>query len=990
MFTRKKFFIVLISIFSALSIITLIAGCSKNVSQPVAKAPQPEVDPYPYESVEGDPLNARIYTLDNGLRVYMTVYKDAPRIQTAIAVRVGSKNDPVETTGLAHYLEHLLFKGTDEYGTIDFAKEKVLIDQVIDLFEVYRTTTDTLARKEIYQQIDSLSYEASKYAIAGEYDKMLSSIGTKGTNAFTGNEQTVYINDIPSNQIEKWLKIESERFRDPVIRLFHTELEVVYEEKNRSMDNDRRKLSEALDTALYQKHPYGTQTTLGHVEHLKNPSIQNVINYFNTYYVPNNMAICLSGDFDPDSMIRMIDATFGQFEPSEVPPFIPPREDPIAEPIFKEVIGPDMESVLIGFRFPGAKSKEADLLLVTDYILMNSVAGLIDLNLKQKQKVIGPYSYTSIQNDYSKHVLGGRPRQGQSLEEVKDLLLSQIDLIKKGEFSDWLPSAVVNNLKMDQIRGYESNWGRAAAFMNAFIEDIPWEEYVNELAELEKITKADIVSFANQYYGDNYVVAYKRTGEDKNVKKIVKPPITPIELNRQAQSDFIKNISQIKSREILPVFIDFDELIEETKIKGDIHIYYKKNVENDLFNLVYLVDMGSNHDLVLRAAVQYLPYLGTSKYTPEEFKQELYKLGCSFNVWTGEDRIQIRLSGLTENFEAGVKLFEHLLADAQPNQEALTNLTKDILKNRADQKLNKGVILNAGMFNYGVYGKVSPFTNKLGEEELHALSPEQLIGKIKDITSYPHRVLYYGPHELGALASALSTLHNTPEKYKDIPEPKTFAELPTEENKIFYCDYDMKQVEIIMLSKSVPYKKENIAIRSLFNEYYGGSMASVVFQTLRESKALAYSVYGSYYTPRKKEDSHYIFSYIGTQADKLKEAMDGMFDLLNDMPQSDISFNDSKEAILGQIKTERITKDAILYRYESQKRMGNEDRDIRKDIYEQLPALKMQDLMAFFEQYIKDKQYTILVLGDTEKLDLATLENFGSVKELSLEEIFGY
>lgn len=990
MFTRQKHLGALFLIFSALLIIALIAGCSKTVTKPVSKAPKPETDPYPYRTVEGDPLNARIYTLGNGLRVYMTVYKDAPRIQTAIAVRVGSKYDPAETTGLAHYLEHLLFKGTDEFGTIDYAKEEVLIDQVIDLFEVYRATADTLDRKKIYHQIDSLSYEASKYAIAGEYDKMLSSIGATGTNAFTGNEQTVYINNIPSNQIEKWLEIEAERFKDPVMRLFHTELEVVYEEKNRSMDNDRRKLSEALDSGIFQKHPYGTQTTLGDTEHLKNPSIQNVINYFNTYYVPNNMAICLSGDFDPNSMIRMIDATFGKFEPKEVPPFVPPREDPITGPIAKEVIGPDMESVLIGFRFPGVKSKEADLLLITDYILMNSVAGLIDLNLKQKQKVIGPYSYTSIQNDYSKHVLGGRPRQGQTLEEVKDLLLSQIDLIKKGDFPDWLPSAVVNNLKLDQIRSFEDNWGRTVAFLNAFIEDTPWQQYINKLTELEKITKADIVAFANKYYGDNYVVAYKRTGEDKNVKKIVKPPITPVELNRQAQSDFIKHISKIATREIHPVFIDFNELIGRADIQGKIPIFYKKNVENELFSLLYLVDMGSNHDLILRSAVQYLPYLGTSKYTPEEFKKELYKLGCSFNVWTSDDRIQVSLSGLTENFEAGVRLFEHLLADAQPNQEALENLIKDILKNRADQKLNKNVILNAGMFNYGVYGKDSPFTNKLSEGELHALTPQQLIAKIKSITNYTHRILYYGPHELDELVSALSGLHYVSAEFNDIPKPKKFVEQPTEENKILICDYDMKQVEIIMLSKSVPYKKDNIAVRTLFNEYYGGSMASVVFQTLRESKALAYSVYGSYYTPRKKEDSHYIFSYIGTQADKLKEAMDGMFDLLNNMPQSEISFSDSKEAILEQIKTERITKEAILHRYESQKRMGNEGRDIRKDIYEQLPSLEMQDLLAFFDQYIKAKKYTILVLGDKEKLDIAALQNFGSVKELSLEEIFGY
>ena len=274
-----------------------------------------------YEFVENDPLNARIYTLDNGLKVYLSSYDDAPRVQTSIAIKAGSKNDPADATGLAHYLEHMLFKGTDKYGSLDYKQEKVLLDKIEDLYEEYRTVdmTDTLNRDLIWRQIDSISGEAAKLCIANEYDKMLSGIGAKGTNAYTSNEKTVYINDIPSNQIEKWLKIEAERFRMPVFRLFHTELETVYEEKNRSLDSDGSKMFEGLMSGLFPNHQYGTQTTIGTINHLKNPSLKEIRKYFNKYYVPNNMAICMSGDFDYDEVINLIDKYFGVFERKDNP-----------------------------------------------------------------------------------------------------------------------------------------------------------------------------------------------------------------------------------------------------------------------------------------------------------------------------------------------------------------------------------------------------------------------------------------------------------------------------------------------------------------------------------------------------------------------------------------------------------------------------------------------------------------------------------------------
>jgi predicted Zn-dependent peptidase len=475
---------------------------------------------YTYQSVPDDPLKARIYKLSNGLTVYMTVYKDAPRIQTYIATRAGSKNDPADATGLAHYLEHMLFKGTDKYGALDYEKEKPLLDKIEQMYEVYRKTTDTRERKDLYRQIDSISGVAAKYAIANEYDKMMAAIGAKGTNAYTSVEQTVYVNDIPSNQLEKWLTIEAERFRAPVLRIFHTELEAVYEEKNRGLDNDGYKMYEALFAGLFQKHTYGTQTTIGTIEHLKNPSITRIKEYYEKYYNPNNMAICLSGDFDPDEAIKLIDARFGKLGSKPVPQFVPAKEDPLTQPVVKEVYGPEAETMFMGFRFAGAGTKDADIITLVDKLLYNGTAGLIDLNLNQQQKVLAANSGVELMKDYSVHVLAADPREGQSLEEAKDLLLSQINLIKKGEFSDDLLKAVITDLKLQQTKAYEKNYARADAFVTAFILGAEWKDQVSRISRLSKITRQEIIDFVMSWYTSGQ----ERTNLFRKWKSLRSPP----------------------------------------------------------------------------------------------------------------------------------------------------------------------------------------------------------------------------------------------------------------------------------------------------------------------------------------------------------------------------------------------------------------------------------------------------------------------------------
>ncbi len=943
-----------------------------------------------FEYALNDPYKARIYTLKNGLKVYMSVYKNAPRIQTYIAVKAGSKNDPATATGLAHYLEHMVFKGTDKFGTKDFAKESAEITKIENLYEVYRQTKDDAKRKQIYHQIDSISGVAAKYAIANEYDKMLAGIGGQGTNAFTSFDQTVYVNDIPSNQLENFLKIEAERYRKPVLRLFHTELEAVYEEKNRGLDNDNSKLWEAIFSGLFKNHTYGTQTTIGTIEHLKNPSMKEIMKYYNANYVPNNMAICLSGDFDPDATIKLIEKNFGSMPSKPVAPYKFEKEAPITQKIVKEVVGPDAANLAMAWRFSGSGSKDADMITLINMLLSNGRAGLFDLNLNQQQKVLNSGSYAYVLKDYGTHILFAEPKEGQTLEEAEKLLYGQLELLKKGEFPDWLISAAITDLKLQKTKELENNQSRAMAFVEAFTNDMKWQQSVNSVERLSKITKQEVMDFVKANYNENnYVVVYKKTGEDVNIQKVEKPQITPVEVNREDQSPFVKNLLGAKTAELQPKFIDYDKDIMKTTMNANIPIVYSQNTENQLFDLYYAFDMGSNNDKLLPVAIDYISYLGTSKMSPAEVQQEFYKLGCSFNVFNSDNQTWVSLTGLNENFEKATRLFESLFADPKVDEATLKNLVSDILKKRSDAKQDKRTILQKMMVNYAKYGASNPATNVLSEEELTKLQTTQISNFIRSLMSYQHQILYYGPKLVGDVKEVLNTVHGVPVAgLKAVPAETNFA-LQAFNNTVYVVDFDMKQAEIVILTEGEKYTPENIPLINMYNEYFGGGMSSVVFQDLRESKALAYSCYSTYRAPQNPKLPYYNFSYIGSQADKLPEAMAGMMNLLNNVPKSEIAFGTAKESILQSIKTQRINKADILFDYLHAEKFGLKT-DVRKDIYSKVTSMTYDDVKKFQDERIKNKPASILVLGKKDMLDIKTLEKYGTVKYLTLKDVFGY
>jgi len=944
---------------------------------------------YAYRYVTNDPLQARVYTLSNGLTVLLSANHKEPRIAVRIAVRAGSNTDPRDHTGLAHYLEHLLFKGTDQFGTLAWTKEKPLLDKIDGLYEEYNSTKDPVRRRAIYHRIDSVSGLASHYAIANEYDKLMADIGSQGSNAHTWLEETVYEEDIPSGAMDKFLAVQAERFRNPILRLFHTELEAVYEEKNRGLDNDGVKMNEAMNAALFPTTNYGQQTTIGTVSDLRNPSLRAIRAYYHQYYVPNNMAVIMAGDFDPDSLIRKIDQAFAYMRPSPVQGYEHAPERDLTAPVVRTIYGPSAENVRIAFRTPALNTRDAVVLDLISSIFSNDKAGLLDLNLNKQQKLQGAQAELEQYKDYGVMLFAGSPRQGQTLEQVRDLLLQQIELLKKGQFDDSLVRAIVANGKLGLLEGLQRNDARVGALMEGFIlhRDTLWDHDIALLDEQARIGKDEIVSVANRYLRNNYVLLYKRKGVDKNVVKVGKPPITPVETNTGKQSPFVKRIEAMPVTTVSPQWLDFSTGIVRAKA-GIANVLYVPNKENDLFHLYYRLDMGSWNNRLLPMAAQYLQYLGTAAHPTAEISRAFYSIACNFSVNATTETTTISITGLQENFGRAVALFEEVMRQCLPDSIALVALKDRLEKSRANNKLNKQAIMQ-GLISYARYGPKNPFNSGLTSEELRALKPEDLTGILHSLLDHPHTIIYYGPLGVDSFTRAITTMHPLPAAWVPYQEKVRFPFAEQSSNRVLFADYDMVQAEICWIRNSEGYDVRKEAVVDLFDNYFGGNMGSVVFQTLRESKALAYSTFASYETPSKKEDPFFILAYIGCQADKLNEAIDGMNALLNDLPVSEKGFDLAKTGEKKDIETERYTGDEIVFAWLGDQEKGL-DYDRRKGEYGQLDSLTMDDVKKFHQQEIAGKAYTYCVVASQKRIKPEDLKKRGELKTLTLQEIFGY
>jgi len=943
-----------------------------------------------YEQVAGDLTKTRIYTLDNGLKIYLSVNKEKPRIQTYIAVRTGSKNDPAETTGLAHYLEHLMFKGSLQFGTNNPTAEAPLLDEIEQRYEAYRKLTDPQARKQAYHEIDSVSQVAAQYFIPNEYDKLMAAIGAKGTNAFTSDDVTCYTEDIPSNEIENWAKIQADRFQHMVIRGFHTELEAVYEEYNIYLTDDGDKIFSALGKKLTPTHPYGTQTTIGTQDHLKNPSITNIKNYFNKWYVPNNVAICMAGDFDPDKTVAILEKYFGMWKPgADVRQPVFPVQRPLTAPADTTVIGQQAEQVWMGWLAKKASDLQCDTLEVIGDMLSNGKAGIFDLNLNQQMKVQMAGGGVQTGQDYSKFLLIGMPKPGQTLEEVRQLMLAELDNLKKGNFSDDLLPSVINNKKLSYQQALDDNLWRVRQHMNAFINGESWQQHTEQIDRISHMTKQQIVDFANRFFTNGYATVFKNQGIDTLQKKIDKPAITPIPTNRDMISQFVKDIQNGKVEPIEPQFVDFKRDLTVTKTKKKLPLLYKQNTDNQLFNLTFRYDFGHEDDNRYAIVRDYLDYVGTDKLSAADIKQQFYKLACNYSVNVHADILNISLSGLDENMVPALQLMEQVLRNAKADKESYDQFVALTLKGRNDAKSDQRTCFDY-LYYYGAYGPHNHRRADMTEQQLRQADPQQLLDLLKGLSGMQHTVLYYGPKTEQQLSAILDKEHKTAKRLAPVPQGEPYTTQQTPQNEVWIAPYDAKNIYMRMYHNEgrATNMDEEATIR-LFNEYYGGGMNGIVFQELREARGLAYSASALYARVSKKDQKEYYVTNIITQNDKMMDCVRQFHQILDTIPQSEAAFRIAKDAVQKQLASQRITKFGVISHYLNMQRLGL-DYDLNAKVYRDLQQLTLTDIVRFEQQQMAHKPYRYLILGDEKELDIPSLEKMAPIRRLTLEEIFGY
>jgi len=930
----------------------------------------------------GDPLEVSIHRLANGLTVYLSPNKGEPRVSARIAVRAGSKNDPADSTGMAHYLEHMLFKGTARLGTLDYEKERPHLERIRALYEDLFKTSDEARRAKIYQAIDAANISASSQAVPNEFDRFYRSIGAEGLNAFTSDEQTMYVVSVPANRLEAWARMESERFKSPVFRLFQTEIETVYEEKNRSLDDAERIIGDELENRLFKRHPYGQQPTLGSMEHLKNPSLAKMYAFYDRWYAPNNMAIALSGDFDRAATLELIKAHFGGWTPRALPE-LPKWElpGPKGEETYEVKYEAEQKVAMAWLTVPHSHP-DADALMVMDMIVDNAAAGLFNLRLNQAQKVKASGSYPSMRNDAGSWNAWALPKKGQTPEQARALLLESIEALKAGDFSEEDVAAVITNFELGEKSLPESNESRVGLMAGSFVAVEPWERTLGRLDRLRKITKADVVRAANKYLGADRIVVYRRDAKIE-APKMSKPVFTKIEIDPSRESAFMKEILAVPARPLEPRWLVAGRDYQITPIEGG-RLYTAKNPYNDLFTLSFYYDRGARHARGLCLAVNLLTLAGAGPLSADEFKKKLFSLGTSLTYSCGEQDTSVHLTGLDRNLWPSLELMTQRFDYTNIEPGTLGKMIEVELGAREDEKKDPGSVHYA-LGELASRGSDSGVLRRLTNAEFKALNEPHMKALIRDFMLHPARVAYVGnraPAEIGKLIG-------TGRRLSPLAKRARYKLLRPAAPRMLFTHRDMVQAQVGLFAADETFDPERVVDYNFYSQYMGGDMSSVIFQEVRESRALAYSASGGHTTVTQKGDDTQLWGQLECQADKTPEAVKLMASLFLDFPASEKRFQETAKAI-----EESYRASPTPFRWIPSTVIGWEDQgltggDPGPKRFARTKTYTLAELQGFARRF-KTKPLTVWILGHRDRVAVDQLKAFGGFEEKPLDALFPY
>ena len=928
-----------------------------------------------------DAMGVSVHRLPNGLTVYLSPNKGEPRVSVRIAVRAGSKNDPSDSTGMAHYLEHMLFKGTTRLGTLDYEKERPHLDRIRELYEELFKTKDEAGRAKIYKEIDAVNGLAAKSAVPNEIDRFYRSIGATKVNAHTSHENTVYQVSIPANRLEAWASLESERFKNPVFRLFQTEIETVYEEKNRRDDSAESILHDEVEKRLFKFHPYG-QEIIGSLEHLKNPSLSKMYAFYESWYAPNNMAIALSGDFDRASTLALIKKHFASWTPRPLPA-LPDWELPKPKGTERHEVKYEAEQkVVLAWLTAPRSHSDADALEVMDMIVDNTAAGLLNLRLNQAQKVKASGSYPTLNNDAGSWNVWATPKKGQTPEQAEALLMSALEALKAGDFSEDDVAAVITDFEISEKAGLESNEARAGLMADSFLALEPWDRAVDRLERIRKITKADVVRVAKKYLSSDRVVVYRRDAKPEIVK-IAKPSFTPVAIDPNRESAYLKELLAIPAAPLEPRWLVAGRDYQITPVEGG-RLYSAKNPYNDLFSLSFQFERGSRTERELCAAVDLLELSGAGPWTADEFKKKLYALGTTLSYSCAEQDSSIHLTGLDRN------LWDSLQLTAQrfdwPNTEpgTLAKMIDVALGAREDEKKNPGAIHYA-LGQAAMRGRDSEVLKRLPNTELKALEETRLNGLIRDFPLHPWRAAYVGNRSPSEIAKLLENGR----KLRPVPTRVPVKFLRPSAARVLFTQRDMLQAQVGLFAADDTFDPGRVVDYQYYSYYMGGSLSGVIFQEVRESRALAYTATGGHTTTTEKGDDTQLWGQLGCQADKTPEAVKLMLTLLSDFPSSEKRFREAAKSIEESYRSNPVPFRSIpgtVINWEDQGIMGGDPRPKR---FAQALKYSLPQLESLAKSF-KGKPMTVWILGHRDRVGLDALKTLGEFEEKSLDSIFPY
>ncbi|MDP2422791.1 MAG: insulinase family protein [Bacteroidales bacterium] len=927
-----------------------------------------------------NPLEVKKFTLKNGLTVYLNEDHAKPEIFGAVVVKTGSCNDPDDATGIAHYFEHIMFKGTDRIGTINWEAEKVYLDSISMYYDQLFETADPAARTAIQKKINQLSLKAAEYAIPNEVDVLLRDIGGEMLNAFTSFEQTVYHNSFPANQLEKWMEIYAERFRNPVFRLFQSELETVYEEKNLYSDRPMQLMIEDLLQTFYKDHPF-SKPIIGTTEHLKNPRLSKMMGFYNTWYVANNMALILAGSFNSDEIIPMIEEKFGSLRSAELPTIPDCPLAPFNGREFKQVRMSPIRIGVMGYRTVPALHADNLVFDITSKLLSNSAGTGIFDKMVMDNKIMAVQGIPLQANDHGSYLLLFIPKiVGQKFSAAEELTNQGLKKLRDGDFSDELLEAVKLEYRKEAMRNLETHKDRAYMLMEAFVQGKEWKDLLDDIELAGKITREDIIRVAKTYLDNNRFVYYSKMGFPKK-DKLQKPDWEPvIPQNADKQSEFSQMLDEKQVGGLEPTFIDFGKDVKFETIRKGYDLYHTQNPYNQIFTLDVEFRTGNLHNPLLPNAASYMNLIGTANTPYQQFKQELQNLGSTLAFYSGDNNFTVSIEGFDDQIEATLRLVNEILTNPGKDDSQLEKMVQDIQANNKTRRDDPMAMANA-LQQYALYGSLASDMRNITLAEAKKIKSEQLLEAFKEAINFDGHILYTGSLPFESVRTAIInnlSLAQQPRSGDYIEFDRT----KFNENTVYlHHNSKARQSNLHFYVEGNALTENDKALANAFNEYFGGSMSSLVFQEIREFRSLAYAARATLRMPFLREKPSYLMGFINTQSDKTLDAAEAMSELILQMPEKPDRMEGIRKGLLQSIHTSQPDFRQLNSTVARWRRQGYVS-DPRKDRYFIYNRIAFSDIVDFYNAQLHKKPLLISVSGNLKGIDRKKLGKYGKIVEL--------